>query len=174
MNKEDIKSIKNFVEPEDAQAIIDFMEDLKFKKKLNNERGDGTYRIYSSSNPVITSFVKKYSDKFIGDQENLYLRDNLVALYQEGAFMRRHVDVDDGTEIISAVIYLNDDYTGGELLFPEIEGGYSYVPEKYEIVHFPTKFLHEVDVVRSGKRYIVTISFTDKLKYKNPNKVYNT
>lgn len=167
MHLEDIKFIKNFVEPEDAQSLIDLMDDLRSRKKLNNERKDGTFRIYNSNYPEVVEFVKKYSKKFIGDQ-NLYFRENLVALYEEGSFMYDHKDVENDTETVSTVIYLNDAYTGGELSFPEINNGYTYAPEKYELVYFPTPFLHGVTPVKSGKRYIITISYTDQFKYKNP------
>lgn len=111
MHLEDIKSIKNFVEPEDAQSLIDLMDDLRSRKKLNNERKDGTFRIYNSNYPEVVEFVKKYSKKFIGDQD-LYFRENLVALYEEGSFMYDHKDVENDTETVSTVIYLNDAYTG--------------------------------------------------------------
>ena len=142
------------------------MDELKSKDQLNNERGDGTFRLYNSSEPVLSNFVKKYSDKFIGDK-NLYLTEYLVALYEEGAFMAVHRDVENDREIISTVMYLNDDYTGGKLSFPEVDGGYFYTPEKYELVYFPTPYQHGVNPVKSGKRYIITISYTDKIEYKN-------
>jgi Rps23 Pro-64 3,4-dihydroxylase Tpa1-like proline 4-hydroxylase len=167
MNIEEIKSLKNYVDAEDAQSIIDLMDELKLKNELNNERGDGTYRLYNSDSPVLVNFVDKYSKKFIGDQ-NLYVTENLVALYEDGAFMSVHRDVEDESEVVSTVIYLNDDYTGGELSFPEIADGYTYTPQKYELVYFPTPFLHGVNPVKSGKRYIITISYTDKIQYKNP------
>jgi Rps23 Pro-64 3,4-dihydroxylase Tpa1-like proline 4-hydroxylase len=166
MNKEEIKSFKNYVEPQDAQSLINLMDELRLSGQLNNERGDGTFRLYNSDNPVLINFVKKYSNKFIGDK-NLYLTENLVALYEKGAFMSVHRDVENDSEIISTVMYLNDDYTGGELSFPEIDGGYTYTPEKYELIHFPTPYLHGVSPVKSGKRYIITISYTDKVEYKN-------
>jgi len=167
MNKEEIKSFKNYVEPEDAKSLIDLMDELKSKNQLNNERGDGTFRLYNSDEPVLINFVKKYSDKFI-EGKNLYSTENLVALYEEGAFMNVHRDVEDDSETVSTVIYLNDEYTGGELSFPEIDGGYTYTPEKYELIHFPTPYLHGVNPVKSGKRYVITISYTDKIEYKNP------
>jgi hypothetical protein len=167
MNKETIKSLKNYVEPQDAQSLIDLMDELKSKDQLNNERGDGTFRLYNSDEPVLFSFVKKYSNKFIGDK-NLYLTEYLVALYEKDAFMAVHRDVEDDREVVSTVMYLNDEYTGGELSFPEIDGGYIYIPEKYELIHFPTPYLHGVNPVKSGKRYIITISYTDKIQYKNP------
>jgi predicted 2-oxoglutarate/Fe(II)-dependent dioxygenase YbiX len=81
--------------------------------------------------------------------------------------MKVHRDVERDRETVRTVIYLNDDYTGGELFFPEVDGGYTYTPEKYELVYFPTPYLHGVNAVKSGKRYIITISYTDQLKYKN-------
>jgi Rps23 Pro-64 3,4-dihydroxylase Tpa1-like proline 4-hydroxylase len=166
MNKDEIKSLKKYVEPQDAQSLINLMDELKSKGKLNNERGDGTFRLYNSDHPVLFNFVKKYSDKFIGNK-NLYLTEYLVALYEEGAFMSVHRDVEDEFEVISTVMYLNDEYTGGELSFPEVGDGYAYTPEKYELVYFPTPFLHGVNPVTSGKRYIITISYTDKPENKN-------
>lgn len=50
--------------------------------------------------------------------------------------MYDHKDVENDTETVSTVIYLNDAYTGGELSFPEINNGYTYAPEKYELVYF--------------------------------------
>lgn len=166
MNKEEIKSIKNHVEPQDAQAIIDLMDDLKSKGQLKNERGDNTYRLYNSDNEVLLNLVEKYSKKFIEDKD-IYFSEYLVALYEENGFMKVHRDVGDDREVISTVLYLNDEYTGGELSFPEVDGGYTYIPEKYELVYFPTPYLHGVNPVKSGKRYIITISYTDKLEYKN-------
>jgi len=167
MNKEEIQSFKNYVEPQDAKSLINLMDELRLNNQLNNEKGDGTFRLYNSEEPVLINFVKKYSDKFI-EGKNLYLTENLVALYEEGAFMNVHRDVEDDSETVSTVIYLNDEYTGGELSFPEIDGGYTYTPEKYELIHFPTPYLHGVNPVKSGKRYIITISYTDKIEYKNP------
>jgi hypothetical protein len=167
MNKNEIKSIKSFVDPKDAKSIVDFMDNLKLNNKLSNERDDNTYRLYNSTEKTVVDFIKKYSEKFI-DGRDLHVTENLIAFYEEGSFMDAHVDAPDEVEVVSTVIYLNDDYTGGELSFPEIENGYSYIPEKYELVYFPTAYLHGVNLVKSGKRYIITISYTNKLEYKNP------
>jgi hypothetical protein len=168
MKKEDIKSIKNYIDPSDAKLVIDVMDSLKLDGKLSNERKDNTYRAYNSDNETLSTFIKKYSDKFINGR-NLYVSEYLVAMYQKDAFMKVHKDVDDDREVVSTVLYLNDEYTGGELSFPEIDNGYTYIPEKYELVYFPTPYLHGVNPVKSGKRYIVTISYTNKLEYKNKN-----
>jgi Rps23 Pro-64 3,4-dihydroxylase Tpa1-like proline 4-hydroxylase len=167
MNKNEIKSIKNFVDPKDAKLLIDFMDKLKLNNKLSNERKDNTYRIYNSTEKIVIDFIKKYSKKFINGK-NLYVTENIISFYEQGSFMVPHIDAPNEVEFVSTVIYLNDDYTGGELSFPEIENGYFYTPEKYELVSFPTAYLHGVNLVKSGKRYIITIGYTNKLKYKNP------
>jgi predicted 2-oxoglutarate/Fe(II)-dependent dioxygenase YbiX len=167
MKKEEIKIVKNYVEAKDAESLICLMEELKLKNELNNQKKDGVFRLYNSDNPILVDFVKKYSNKFI-DQKDLYVTENLVAIYEKGSFMETHVDVEDESEIISTVIYLNDEYEGGELFFPEIDGGYSYKPNKHELVYFPTPYLHGVNTVTHGKRYIITMSYTDKIQYKNP------
>ncbi|NDB85944.1 MAG: hypothetical protein EB127_25080, partial [Alphaproteobacteria bacterium] len=97
MNKEEIQSFKNYVEPQDAKSLINLMDELRLNNQLNNEKGDGTFRLYNSEEPVLINFVKKYSDKFI-EGKNLYLTENLVALYEEGAFMNVHRDVEDDSE----------------------------------------------------------------------------
>ena len=166
MNKEEIKSIKNHVERHDAQALINLMDDLNSKNELKNARGDNTYRLYNSGNEIVLNFVEKYSKKFIRNKD-IYVSAFLVALYEKDGFVKAHRDVVGDRETISTVLYLNDDYTGGELSFPEVDGGYTYITEKYELVYFPTPYLHRVNPVKSGKRYIITISYTDKLEYKN-------
>jgi len=155
MKKEEIKSIKNYVEPSDAQTLIDLMQELKLKGQLNNERGDGTFRLYNSDNPILIDFVKKYSKKFI-DQKELYVTENLVGLYEEGAFMKVHKDVEDESETVSTVIYLNDEYEGGELYFPDLDFGIR--PKKGMMITFPGNlyYTHGVAPVTSGTRYTLS------------------
>jgi 2OG-Fe(II) oxygenase superfamily len=168
MNKENIKSIFNYVDPQDAQSIIDFIEKAILEEKVR-VGDDKTLRIYNGdfNDQVLLDFVDKYAKKFI-DGRDLYVSAYLIARYSDGSFMSAHRDVPDDREVVSTVLYLNDSYTGGELVFPEIDGGYTYKPSKYEFIYFPTEYLHGVNPVTAGRRYIVTISYTDKpeLAYK--------
>ena len=52
---------------------------------------------------------------------------------------------------------LNEDYDGGELVFPEY-GNYGYKPTTGSACVFPTPLLHEVQPVKTGRRFVL-ISF---------------
>ena len=60
----------------------------------------------------------------------------------------------------SAMLYLNDDFTGGELIFPQQK--ITIKPRAGLLVVFPSnhQFVHEVRPVISGRRYSLPIWFT--------------
>jgi len=81
-----------------------------------------------------------------------------ISRYIKGAGMGSHVD-DYGTNprvkpIMSAVLYLNDDYEGGELHFKE--QGITIKPEAGSVIIFPSvePFYHESKEIISGNKYM--------------------
>jgi 2OG-Fe(II) oxygenase superfamily len=60
----------------------------------------------------------------------------------------------------TGVAYLNDDFTGGELVFPALDA--VITPKPGLLVGFPSnhKFLHAVPKVLSGKRYSLPVWFS--------------
>lgn len=81
-----------------------------------------------------------------------------VQKYNTMAYMGPHVDSIDKTSInsptISIVVYLNDDYEGGELVFPE--QGITIKPESGSMVIFPSypPYYHDPKPVTSGDKYM--------------------
>jgi hypothetical protein len=66
------------------------------------------------------------------------------------------------------VIYLNDDYRGGEIYYPQ--KALSIKPKKYSLVIHPgsEEYQHGVKEVLSGERYALTMfTHSDKSKYPN-------
>lgn len=66
--------------------------------------------------------------------------------------------IDDHTAFhrrISSVYYMNDDYEGGEIIFPRFN--ISYKPKANEMIVFPSTYVynHSVNEVTSGTRYAV-------------------
>ena len=63
----------------------------------------------------------------------------------------------------SGVLYLNDDYEGGETFFPDLN--YEIIPEKGKLALFPSDntFMHGVRYIK-GNRYTLPIWFTTKLE----------
>lgn len=79
-----------------------------------------------------------------------------ISKYFTGASMGPHTDSgpEPTTENISAVIYLNDNYEGGEISFPK--QGITIKPSAGSMVIFPSvpPFFHESKEILSGTKYM--------------------
>lgn len=81
-----------------------------------------------------------------------------IQKYNVGAYMGPHVDSTDKTiskfPTISMVVYLNDDYEGGEIEFPKQD--ISLKPEAGSIIIFPSydPYTHDPKPVISGDKYM--------------------
>ena len=75
---------------------------------------------------------------------------------EEGQWVPNHTPQRDYT----GLVYLNDDFTGGELAFPNL--GIVIAPMPGLLVGFPSnhEFVHAVPKVLSGKRYSLPVWFT--------------
>ena len=75
---------------------------------------------------------------------------------EHGRWVPNHTPQRDYT----GVAYLNDDFTGGELVFPDLDT--VIAPKPGLFVGFPSnhKFVHAVPKVLSGKRYSLPVWFT--------------
>lgn len=71
------------------------------------------------------------------------------------------------TKHFSSLIYLNDDYAGGELWFPQYDS-YTIKPEIGDLIVFrgDEKTLHGVKAVQSGIRYTISL-FWEDTEYKS-------
>jgi len=89
-----------------------------------------------------------------------------VLRYNPGGFYKRHADSDHWSaehsawvkgldRDISLLIYLNDDFSRGELNFPHFN--YLYRPCAGDLIFFPSDFryLHQALPVESGTRYVI-------------------
>jgi len=98
----------------------------------------------------------------------------LVREYGAGSYMTEHADgysyvVDGDKEVMpvfTIIYYLNDDYNGGEIVFPNV--GISIKPKAGSVVIFPSSEMHKVEMVNYGVRYMTQtyIHDGDVSKYK--------
>ena len=76
-------------------------------------------------------------------------------IWREGMSMAPHSDEVHGrypTRNYASIIYLNDDYDGGELYIPELN--FSQKPEKGMLMTFPGgRYMHGVQEITKGIRY---------------------
>ena len=75
---------------------------------------------------------------------------------KHGRWVRNHTPQRDYT----GLLYLNDNFTGGELVFPDRD--VVIIPKPGLLVGFPSnhEFIHRVPKVLSGKRYSLPVWFT--------------
>lgn len=77
--------------------------------------------------------------------------------WNAGQSMGPHFDGQDGDAslAISMVGYINDDYEGGEISFPD--HNITIKPKAGSLIVFPSQlpFIHQVNIIKSGVRYMV-------------------
>lgn len=86
---------------------------------------------------------------------NIKSREYSIHLLKYGVagHLPAHQDQGISSRVLSSVMYLNDDYSGGEIEF--INSGVKIKPEAGSIIFFPSNFLyvHEVHPITDGFRY---------------------
>lgn len=98
----------------------------------------------------------------IGARDLQYLsRNYCLRKYDIGGSMGPHVDRNydnkDNTMDWTALIYLNDDYEGGELVFSELD--FKIKPRAGSVVFLPCNVIHEVEEVKNNFKYYLFFFF---------------
>lgn len=103
--------------------------------------------------PELKNYVQDYTN------QNLVMDTFALVKYTEGQFFKEHSDgAENLGRALSIVIYLNDDYEGGEIYFRN--QNLTMKPRAKSMVLFPStdEFLHEAKPVISGTKYAI-VSF---------------
>jgi hypothetical protein len=80
--------------------------------------------------------------------------NTFITAWTEGTSQKEHTD---NSNEFTAIIYLNDDYEGGELNFPDLE--LSIKPIKGSVILWPGSITHSISTVVSGIRYTMPVFF---------------
>jgi len=171
------------ISPEDCQSLI------KFHLTHNHLRtvGDGTdYRaidyVHVQSQWVRDIFnrVSHICTSHIFKETGQYFYPEMMALNEWGigGIQNPHFDTYSNAEVAhdtvpqegnsrewTCILYLNDDYRGGETYFPPSETfpiGHTHQPAPAEGLLFQGLYLeHGVSAVRRGPRHTISLWFTD-------------
>lgn len=119
---------------------------------------DFYHKIYSIIHPIISEklfdYIQNFEVELNSRQEALGYN---ILRYKTGQQTVLHCD--DGRvgvhRKVSGLLYLNEDFTGGELFFNKLNINYS--PKSGDILFFPSSFpfTHEAKKVESGTKYCV-------------------
>jgi hypothetical protein len=154
-----VKIVNNFVSDEDCQTMIDRLNYLNENDAVVR-RPDGRIGVINKDDEVFAVFVDKYLNKAKETFNDEFVNYNgyIATIYNEGIGMDDHIDSDPGQEM-GVLMYLNDNYYGGELTFiGEDDVKHVITPKKGDAVYCPSWYLHGVNKVISGTRYFFTVS----------------
>jgi Rps23 Pro-64 3,4-dihydroxylase Tpa1-like proline 4-hydroxylase len=105
---------------------------------------DASFKHYSTE-------VYPYASRNLKGKE-----DNMSILkYETSGYLPAHTDHGSSSRTLSVVLYLNDDFDGGEITFPYVGNGVTVKPSAGSAIFFPSMFVyvHEVAAVTKGVRY---------------------
>lgn len=181
-SSENIVYIKNFVDKKTIDQTYEFCKKINnFCKMQDNEVWDN--RVYNpgdfqKDNPSLYKKIKFiYANKLKNEIEKkfgflLEEKDPSIVIWRPGDFQPPHADKEqpDGSPNqfpfydLSSLIYINDDYEGGEIFFPQHD--LEIRPSAGDAVFFPgdRNYLHGVNEIKSGIRFTIPIFWTAKEK----------
>jgi hypothetical protein len=170
--------IKDIVSQEEADVLLDIAKNASvdewdaYRKSLGDDAklvnaayGDWTKQmLWLELNPHLLEKAKMIIDKIhsrciylINDHyQTDYVLDPLYNIYKfrDGDFMKEHHDSGLSPDIkLGIVLYLNDDFDGGELYYPK--AGLEIKPIAKSIVVHPAGMMyrHGVKEVKNGERF---------------------
>lgn len=179
-----IKIIKNFMPQEDVDIFLNFGKKYAYTlaDKTHHNVIDGNFFIQDG----LEDMWIKYTDLMRKEAEDLYNlklnKDRLLDLFvhPEGSYLDAHTDIIDYVQLevydqpnlfeeqkkdwpflwsghLSVLCYLNKDFDGGILYFPD--QGIEIVPEPGMLVCFPGNlhFLHGVTKTTGATRFTVSL-----------------
>ena len=164
-SKDNIKVEHNFISSEVCDELI------SYKGEPNKHESDfWSERIFNSAeiSDIASTFRDKIKD-FIEKEYGVSISSQpptnsnsmpTIISWHPGVDMGLHVDDLGVSEYhMSALIYLNDDFVGGEISFPT--HNLSIKPNKGDLVVFPgnLNYAHKIDPITSGDRYTMPFWF---------------
>jgi hypothetical protein len=180
MNKEQLS--------DNIYVIHDFLSELEMDPYIDliNKNPDGWISTQSNTNKVFENNLLRISDEmFLTLKEKIKKIDipgsciNLHAFIQrfrQDQSMGMHSDEPHNGIVSGIIIYLNNDFTGGEIVYPENITEYSpdktvsYKPKAGDLVYHDARIDHLVNIINSGTRYAIT-AFKNSCNISNCNEI---
>lgn len=160
-----IHIIKNVLPKEEHEELLNFAKSISKWEK----QPWGVYKFDSTQMPnKVVETLSKISqiayENFIVlyDVDVSYQENNLfnIVKFEEGYAMHLHVDTLSVSSLhLASVYYINDDYSGGEINFPD--HNLTIKPDANSLLLFPgnENYWHETLEVRENNRYTSTKFF---------------
>lgn len=162
-----VKFVKSFMPHEDARKISEYakLHNSSFLEFGNSEK---EFTFHADFQDVeIKNLLQDYQRKvydfvctnYDGPFQEYDESKIHIARFEEGYGMHEHFDSNKPNDI-ATLIYLNEDYEGGQIYFPDLD--IFIKPQEGDLVCFPDTpdFVHGVKPIKSGTRYTAPRWFT--------------
>jgi hypothetical protein len=157
ISKDDIKLYPNLVSQETLQTLTSYVKSLSepelkavhFKKDVEPSIQDIIEDVRNRSYKALTEdYLHNLGLKV---KRVIFEEEGQIARYSQGINLPSHSDCPQWKfELpyfdLTTIMYVNDDYQGGEIYFEEFD--YTYKPRSGELLIFPSYFLHETKVIK--------------------------
>lgn len=156
LTQEELQYLRGVVESADYNAVpIDPLNPLQGNMLFGPYLDDKAQKILQDAFYNHISEVESLYDLKIDNRYDTY-NQIVVHRYPEGLFLREHSDYtgeETSGKVVTSLIYINDDFEGGELYFPNLD--YRYKSRAGDLVLFPVDDIHThgVSIISSGIRY---------------------
>lgn len=166
-----IKYVEGFMPAEIAHKISEY---AKAHTDLFVDYGNGekeftvhTYREIAENDIEVLKLMQEYAHKvydfvlenYEGPFQDFIDEKTHIAKFVAGNGMHEHFDSSRPNDI-ATLVYLNDDYVGGDIYFPKYN--ISYKPKPGDLLCFPDNpdYVHGVKTIDLGTRYTAPRWFT--------------
>lgn len=150
----EILVIQDFIDPDDLLSILDFLKNNQFMRAHQNQMGRNNFELFTENKNIADIIYKKSKRTF-----KLIEKPNILEFYsyEKGDFLTAHSDKPTKFDShqnsnYTAIIYLNDDFVGGETYFSD-KNEIIY-PKAGNLLLFQHQLRHEGKVVELGTKYI--------------------
>jgi hypothetical protein len=185
-----IKFVRGFVTPEEVQTLNEYLDSMPFESikdvfyvdKISVEHDrqreieDLAVRevIHNLNNKILDNITNTYfPDRGLEVLEHEWTRGLELVRWKEFCVLAPHSDGLDTPPLepkfnIGSLIYLNDDYDGGEIKFNDYD--LVFKPEIGDLVIFPNHYIHEVLLVKpknnNTRRHTMPVFYSFNVKEK--------
>lgn len=149
----DIYEIEDFLTIEEQDLFLSSCTDDGWEE---SHPGNIVKEMTTEQEEVAKKMLVRLSDFF--DNMDSFTELNRLRRLILGESMHPHKDGGDPLNpkviVFGIAIYLNDEFSGGELSYPDLD--LTIVPKPRSLVIHDAKLNHKVKTVKSGKRYSMT------------------
>jgi hypothetical protein len=166
--------IENFIDYKDIDLLLESFDSVSFESVSNNPN---LFSFQIPNDYVYTSIINKINTKLVSTLEEHYKKQvshytsGSIIRYKQDQFIGPHADWEPEDPYvknfnkkkvdISSIIYLNENFIGGELIFCENKNLLknkllTLLPKKGLVIFFDSLKYHYTDPIISGSKYSYT------------------